>query len=69
MKLVSKALVSSLSKQMGMAVLELDDCTRWSMIDCPFQNVSGSSAHVYKDGRQFYVKFDNGSQKFAVDEM
>ncbi|MCD9472923.1 hypothetical protein [Photobacterium phosphoreum] len=69
MKLVSKAFVESLSNGMGLVVLELDDCTRWSMIDRPFHNVNGAPVHVYRDGRKFYVGFNGESERFAVDEM
>ncbi|KZN57461.1 hypothetical protein N474_25710 [Pseudoalteromonas luteoviolacea CPMOR-2] len=43
MSLVSKAIVSSLSNEMGIMVLELDDCTKWSMVDRPFNNVQGET--------------------------
>lgn len=69
MKLVSKALVESLYSDMGLVVLELDDCTRWSMIDRPYHNINGAEVQVYSDGRKFYVCFNGGSERFAVDEM
>lgn len=69
MKLVAKAFVENLSSNMGLVVLELDDCTRWSMIDRPYHNVTGATAQVYLDGRKFYVGFNGESERFAVDEM
>ncbi|EHH3742234.1 hypothetical protein J7075_004685 [Vibrio parahaemolyticus] len=69
MKLVSKALVESLVNELGLVVLELDDCTKWSMIDRPSHNVNGATAYVYRDGRKFYVGFNGGSDRFAVDEI
>ena len=69
MKLVSKALVENLFSDMGLVILELDDCTKWSMIDRPYHNVTGTTAQVYRDGRKFYVGFNGESERFAVDEM
>lgn len=69
MKLVSTALVESLYSDMGLVVLELDDSTRWSMIDRPYHNVNGATVHVYLDGRKYYVRFNGDSEQFAVDEM
>ncbi|WP_064436045.1 hypothetical protein [Pseudoalteromonas neustonica] len=69
MSLVSKAIVSSLSNEMGIMVLELDDCTKWSMVDRPFNNVQGETAHVYREGRSFYVQFGKRTEKYVVDEM
>ncbi|MFS1473553.1 hypothetical protein BCU45_002970 [Vibrio lentus] len=54
---------------MGLTVLELEDCTRWSMIDIPMHNFVGSTALISKDGRQYHVQFDGSCTKYAVDEM
>lgn len=54
---------------MGLLVLELDDCTSWSMIDSPYGSVIGSNAKVLRDGRNHYIQFDGSSEKFAADEM
>ncbi|MGI3080010.1 hypothetical protein ACRTEU_18130 [Vibrio alginolyticus] len=65
----SKSIVLKLSQQMGLTVLELEDCSRWSMIDIPTHNVVGSTALISKDGRQYHVQFDSSRTKYAVDEM
>lgn len=51
----SKSIVLKLSQQMGLTVLELEDCSRWSMLDIPMHNVVGSTALISKDGRQYHV--------------
>ncbi|PCK33535.1 hypothetical protein [Pseudoalteromonas piscicida] len=69
MRLVSKAIVNSLSDEIGVMVLELEDCTRWSMVDRPPNTVQGETAHVYGDGRKYYVQFGKRAKKYVVDEM
>lgn len=69
MNLISKALVKNLFNDAGVVVLELDNCTKWSMIDRPYNDINGATAQVYLDGRQFYVGFNGGFERFAVDEM
>lgn len=54
---------------MGLLVLELENCTQWSMIDPPFNNVVGCEAQVLKKGRSHYIQFDGDSTKFAADAM
>ena len=54
---------------MDRTVLNLKDCTQWSMIDTPFHNVIGSKAQVLKEGRSYYIQFDDDKEKFAADEM
>ncbi|EGQ9322077.1 hypothetical protein [Vibrio metoecus] len=69
MQVISNSIVLNLSKRMGLLVLELDDCTSWSMIDSPYGSVIGSNAKVLRDGRNHYIQFDGSSEKFAADEM
>lgn len=69
MKVISKSTVLKLSKQMGMLMLELDDCSRWSMIDPPLNGVVGGTAQVLRDGRKHYIQFNGDKEKFAADEM
>lgn len=69
MNVKSQSIVLKISKNMGRTVLNLDDCTQWSMIDTPSHNVIGSRAKVLKEGRSFYIEFDGSKEKFAVDEM
>ncbi|MFT6910071.1 MAG: hypothetical protein ACJAS1_006799 [Oleiphilaceae bacterium] len=49
MNIKVKSIVLSLSKNMGRTVLNLENCTQWSMIDTPFHNVIGSKAQVLKE--------------------
>ncbi|ENM3782601.1 hypothetical protein EFU53_003825 [Vibrio cholerae] len=69
MEIVSKSIVLQLSKKSGMAVLELENCTLWAMIDVPHQNVVGSKAQILKKGRSYYIQFEGSNEKFAADEM
>jgi hypothetical protein len=69
MNIKSKSIVLSLSKNMGRTVLNLQDCTQWSMIDTPFHIVVGSKAQVLKEGKSYYIQFDGDKEKFAADEM
>ena len=69
MNIKSKSIVLSLTKNMGRTILNLDDCTQWSMIDTPFKNVIGSNAEVLKEGKNHYIQFDGSKEKFAADEM
>ena len=69
MKIKSKSTVLSLTNNMGRTVLNLDDCTQWSMIDKPAHNVIGDRAQILKEVRSFYILFDGSKEKFAADEM
>lgn len=69
MEVISKSIVLNLSRQMGLLVLELENCTQWSMIDPPLNNVVGCEAQVLKKGRSHYIQFDGDSTKFAADAM
>ncbi|HHF2954808.1 hypothetical protein ACXHRA_17185 [Vibrio antiquarius] len=69
MEVISKSIVLNLSRKMGLLVLELENCTQWSMIDPPFHNVVGYKAQVLKKGRSHYIQFDGDNEKFAADEM